>query len=83
LEYIQDGDTVILDAGTTTLALALALLGREALTIFGRYRANKAFLGSSGFTAKRGHCKPNPADAQIKESIIGTKLFKIWSQLLI
>lgn len=111
LEYIQEGDTVILDAGTTTLALAqllkeqvksafiitcsvpaalelssagydilllggmvgnksLALLGRETLTILERYRANKAFLGSSGFTAKRGHCTPNLADAQIKEAII-------------
>ena len=111
LEYIQDGDTIILDAGTTTLALAqllkeqvksafiitcsvpaalelssagydilllggmiknenLALLGRETLTILGRYQANKAFLGSSGFTAKRGHCAPSLADAQIKEAII-------------
>ena len=92
LEYIQDGDTIILDGGTTTLALAqllkeqvksafiitcsvpaalelssagydilllggivknksLALLGCETLTILGRYRANKACLGSSGFTA--------------------------------
>ena len=49
---------------------SLALLGRETLTILGRYRANKAFLGSSGFTAKRGHCAPNLADAQIKEAII-------------
>src|ERR1700742_1178075 len=111
LEYIQDGDTIILDGGTTTLALAqllkeqvksafiitssvpaalelssagyeilllggmvkdesLALLGRETLTILGRYRANKAFLGSFGFTAKRGHCAPSLADAQIKEAII-------------
>src|SRR6202521_1461675 len=111
LEYIQDGDTVILDAGTTTLALAqllkeqvksafiitcsvpaalevssagydilllggmvrnksLALLGRETLTILERYRADKAFLGSSGFTAKRGHSTPNPDDAQIKEAIM-------------
>ena len=49
---------------------SLALLGHETLTILERYRANKAFLGSSGFTAKRGHCTPNHADAQIKESII-------------
>jgi DeoR family fructose operon transcriptional repressor len=111
LEYIQDGDTIILDGGTTTLALAqllkeqlkstfiitpsvpaalelssagyeilllggmvknksFTLLGSETLTILGRYRANKAFLGSSGFTAKRGHCAPNLADAQIKEAII-------------
>jgi DeoR/GlpR family transcriptional regulator of sugar metabolism len=111
LEYIQDGDTVILDAGTTTFALAqllkeqvksafiitcsvpatlelssagydilllggmvrnksLALLGRETLTILERYRADKAFLGSSGFTAKRGHGTSNLEDAQIKEAII-------------
>jgi DeoR/GlpR family transcriptional regulator of sugar metabolism len=111
LEYIQDGDTVILDAGTTTLALAqllkeqvksafiitpsvpavlelssagydilllggmlrnknLALLGRETLTILERYRADKAFLGSSGFTPKTGHGTPNLEDAQIKEAII-------------
>src|SRR6266446_3422620 len=111
LEYVQDGDTIILDAGTTTLALAqllkehvksafvitcsvpaalelssagydilllggivrnksLALLGRETLTILERYRADKAFLGSSGFTAKRGHSTPNPDDAQIKEAIM-------------
>jgi DeoR family transcriptional regulator, fructose operon transcriptional repressor len=34
---------------------SLALLGPETLTILERYRADKAFLGSSGFTAKRGH----------------------------
>src|SRR6201996_9097043 len=111
LEYIQDGDTVILDAGTTTLALAqllkeqvksafiitcsvpaalelssagydilllggivsnksLALLGQETLTILERYRADKAFLGSSGFTAEAGHSTANPEDAQIKEAIM-------------
>ena len=111
LEYIQDGDTIILDAGTTTLALAqllreqvksafvitcsvpaalelscagydilllggmvrnksLALLGRETLTILERYRADKAFLGSSGFTAGVGHCTSNSEDSQIKEAII-------------
>jgi DeoR/GlpR family transcriptional regulator of sugar metabolism len=111
MEYIQDGDTVILDAGTTTLALAqllkeqlksafiitcsvpaalelssagydilllggmvknksLALLGRETLTILERYRVDKAFLGSSGFTAKKGHGTPNLEHAQIKEAII-------------
>ena len=111
LEYIHDGDTVILDAGTTTLALAqllkeqvksvfiitcsvpavfelssagydilllggiirnnsLALLGAEALTILERYHADKAFLGSAGFTAKRGHGTLNGEYAQIKEAII-------------
>jgi DeoR/GlpR family transcriptional regulator of sugar metabolism len=111
MEYIQDGDTVILDAGTTTFALAqllkeqlksafiitcsvpaalelssagydilllggivrnksLALLGRETLMILERYRADKAFLGSSGFTARRGHGTPNLEHAQIKEAII-------------
>ena len=111
MEYIQDGDTVILDAGTTTLALAqllkeelksafiitcsvpaalelssagydilllggivrnksLALLGRETLTVLEHYRADKACLGSSGFTAERGHSTPNLEHAQIKEAII-------------
>ncbi len=111
LGYIQDGDTIVLDAGTTTLALAqllkkqvrsvfvitcsvpaalelssagyeilllggmvrnksLALLGRETLTIIERYRADKAFLGSSGFTAERGHSTPNPDDAQVKEAFM-------------
>src|ERR1700732_2641096 len=111
LGYIKDGDTIILDAGTSTLALAqllkeramsvfvitcsvpaalelssggydilllgglvrnksLALLGRETLTILERYRADKAFLGSSGFTPERGHSTPNPEDAQIKEAIM-------------
>ena len=106
LEYIKDGDTIILDAGTTTLALAqllkehiksvfvitcsvpvalelssggydilllggivrnksLALLGRETLRIIERYRADKAFLGSTGFSAEMGHSTPNPDDAQI------------------
>src|SRR6201997_475086 len=110
LEYIKEGDTIILDAGTTTLALAqllkeqvksvfvitrsvpaalelssggydilllggivrnksLALLGRETLRIIERYRADKAFLGSSGFTAEMGHSTPNADDAQIKEAI--------------
>jgi DeoR/GlpR family transcriptional regulator of sugar metabolism len=111
LEYIKDGDTIILDAGTTTLVLAqllkehiksvfvitcsvpvalelssggydilllggmvrnksLALLGRETLRIIERYRADKAFLGSTGFTAEMGHSTPNPDDAQIKEALI-------------
>jgi len=111
LEYVEDGDTIILDAGTTTLALAqvlrehvksvfvitcsvpvalelssagydilllggmvrnksLALLGRETLRIIERYRADKAFLGSTGFTAEMGHSTPNPDDAQIKEALI-------------
>jgi DeoR family transcriptional regulator of aga operon/DeoR family fructose operon transcriptional repressor len=111
LKYIKDGDTIILDAGTTTLALAqllkeqikstfvitcsvpaalelssagydilllggmvrnksLALLGRETLRIIERYRADKAFLGSTGFTAEMGHSTPNPDDAQIKEALM-------------
>jgi DeoR/GlpR family transcriptional regulator of sugar metabolism len=111
LGYIKDGDTIILDAGSTTLALAqllkeqvksafiitcsvpvalelssagydilllggfvrnksLALLGRETLAILERYSADKAFLGSSGFTAEKGHSTPNPDDAQIKEAIM-------------
>src|ERR1700746_1388984 len=111
LEYIKDGDTIILDAGTTTLALAqllkeqvksafvitcsvpaalelaiagydilllggmvrnksLALLGRETLRTIERYRADKAFLGSTGFTAEMGHSTPNPDDAQIKEALM-------------
>lgn len=111
LDYVKDGDTIILDAGTTTLALAqllkqqvksafiitcsvpvalelssagydilllggmvrnksLALLGRETLAVLDRYRADKAFLGSSGFTAENGHTTPNPDDAQIKEAIM-------------
>jgi DeoR/GlpR family transcriptional regulator of sugar metabolism len=111
LEYIKDGDTIILDAGTTTLALAqllkeqvksafvitcsvpaalelaiagydilllggmvrnksLALLGRETLRTIERYRADKAFLGSTGFTAEMGHSTPNPDDARIKEALM-------------
>jgi DeoR/GlpR family transcriptional regulator of sugar metabolism len=111
LEYIKEGDTIILDAGTTTLALAqvlkthvksafiitcsvpvalevssagydilllggmvrnksLALLGRETLWMLDRYRADKAFLGSSGFTIEKGHTTPNPDDAQVKEAIM-------------
>ena len=117
LEYIKDGDTIILDAGTTTLALAqllkqhvksafiitcsvpvalevssagydilllggmirnksLALLGRETLWLLDRYRADKAFLGSSGFTIEKGHTTPNPDDAQIKEAIMRVSLEK-------
>jgi DeoR/GlpR family transcriptional regulator of sugar metabolism len=111
LEYIKDGDTIILDSGTTTLALAqllkeqvksafvitcsvpaalelssagydilllggmvrnksLALLGRETLRVIERYRADKAFIGSSGFTPEMGHSTPNPDDAQVKEALI-------------
>jgi DeoR/GlpR family transcriptional regulator of sugar metabolism len=117
LEYIKDGDTIILDAGTTTLAVAqllkqhvksafiitcsvpvalevssagydilllggmirnksLALLGRETLWMLDRYRADKAFLGSSGFTIEKGHTTPNPDDAQIKEAIMRVSLEK-------
>ena len=111
LEYVQNGDTIFLDAGTTTLALAqllkqhvksvfiitcsvpaalelssagydilllggmvgkkgLALIGRETVRMIERYRADKAFLGSSGFTIEKGHTTPNPDDAQIKEALI-------------
>jgi DeoR/GlpR family transcriptional regulator of sugar metabolism len=49
---------------------SLASLGRETLTILERYRADKAFLGSSGFSAKKGHGTSNLEDAQIKEAII-------------
>jgi DeoR/GlpR family transcriptional regulator of sugar metabolism len=49
---------------------SLALLGRETLRIIERYRADKAFLGSTGFTAEMGHSTPNPDDAQIKEALI-------------
>ena len=111
LEYIHDGDTIFLDAGTTTLALAqrlkeqvravfvitcsvgaaldlssagydilllggmirnksLALLGRETLGVIARYRADKAFLGSSGFTVEMGHATPNAEDAQVKEAMM-------------
>ncbi len=94
LGYIKDGDTIILDAGTTTLALAqllkeqvksafiitcsvpvaleLSSAGYDILLLggFDRYRADKAFLGSSGFTADKGHSTPNPDDAQIKEAIM-------------
>jgi len=49
---------------------SLALLGRETLRVIERYRADKAFLGSSGFTAEIGHSTPNPDDAQIKEALI-------------
>ena len=111
LEYVQDGDTIILDAGTTTLALAqllkehvksvfvitcsipatlelssagydilllggmvrnqsLALLGRETLRTIERYRADKAFLGSTGFTAEMGHSTPDADDALIKEALM-------------
>jgi DeoR/GlpR family transcriptional regulator of sugar metabolism len=111
LEYIKDGDTIILDSGTTTLALAqllkvqiksvfvitcsvlaalelssggydilllggmvrnksLALHGRETLRIIERYRADKAFLGSTGFSTEMGHSTPDPDDAQIKEALM-------------
>jgi DeoR family transcriptional regulator, fructose operon transcriptional repressor len=46
------------------------LLGRETLTIIERYRAYKAFLGSSGFTAEVGHTTRNSDDAQVKEAIM-------------
>jgi hypothetical protein len=49
---------------------SLALLGRETLRIIERYRGDKAFLGSTGFTAEMGHSTPNPDDAQIKEALI-------------
>src|ERR1700739_1705214 len=116
-EYVQNGDTIVLDAGTTTLALAqllkrhvksvfiitcslpaalelssagydilllggmvrnksLALLGRETLWMLDRYRADKAFLGSSGFTIEKSPTPPNPDDAQIKEAIMRVSLEK-------
>ena len=49
---------------------SLALVGRETLRMIERYRADKAFLGSSGFTTEKGHTTPNPDDAQIKEALI-------------
>jgi DeoR/GlpR family transcriptional regulator of sugar metabolism len=55
---------------------SLALLGRETLWMLDRYRADKAFLGSSGFTIEKGHTTPNPDDAQIKEAIMRVSLEK-------
>src|ERR1700745_4231468 len=49
---------------------SLALLGRETLRIIERYRADKAFLGCTGFSAEMGHSTPNPDEAQIKEALI-------------
>jgi len=67
---LSSGGYDILLLGGIVRNKSLALLGRETLTILERYRADKAFLGSSGFTAKRGHSTPNPDDAQIKEAIM-------------
>jgi DeoR/GlpR family transcriptional regulator of sugar metabolism len=67
---LSSGGYDILLLGGIVRNKSLALLGRETLTILERYRADKAFLGSSGFTAKRGHSTPNPEDAQIKEAIM-------------
>jgi hypothetical protein len=69
---LSSGGYDILLLGGIVRNKSLALLGRETLTILERYRADKAFLGSSGFTAKRGHSTPNPDDAQIKEAIMRT-----------
>jgi DeoR/GlpR family transcriptional regulator of sugar metabolism len=67
---LSSGGYDILLLGGIVRNKSLALLGRETLTILERYRADKAFLGSSGFTAKWGHSTPNPDDAQIKEAIM-------------
>ena len=55
---LSSGGYDILLLGGIVRNKSLALLGRETLTILERYRADKAFLGSSGFTAKRGHSTP-------------------------
>jgi DeoR family transcriptional regulator, fructose operon transcriptional repressor len=60
----------ILLLGGMIINKSLASLGGEALTILERYRADKAFLGRAGFTAKRGHGTLNGEHAQIKEAII-------------
>jgi DeoR family transcriptional regulator, fructose operon transcriptional repressor len=66
---LPSGGYDILPLGGIVRNKSLALLGRETLTILERYRADKAFLGSSSFTA-RGHSTPNLDDAQIKEAIM-------------
>src|SRR4030095_1092469 len=60
----------ILVLGGTEKNKRLARLGRDTLTIIERYRADKAFLGSTGFAADMGHATPNPDDAQIKEALM-------------
>src|SRR5258705_12540662 len=69
LELSSAGYDILLLGGTVRNT-SLALLGRETLRIIERYRADKAFLGSTGFTAEMGHSTPNPDDAQIKEALI-------------
>jgi DeoR/GlpR family transcriptional regulator of sugar metabolism len=69
LELSSAGYDILLLGGTVRNT-SLALLGRETLTIIERYRADKAFLGSTGFTAEMGHTTPNPDDAQIKEALM-------------
>jgi DeoR family transcriptional regulator, fructose operon transcriptional repressor len=69
LEFSSAGYDILLLGGFVRNK-SLALLGRETLAILDRYSADKAFLGSSGFTAEKGHSTPNPDDAQIKEAIM-------------
>jgi DeoR/GlpR family transcriptional regulator of sugar metabolism len=67
---LSSGGYGILLLGGMVRNKSLDLLGRETLRIIERYRADKAFLGSTGFTAEMGHSTPNPDDAQIKEALI-------------
>jgi len=111
LAHIREGDTIILDAGTTTLALAkeirqrfdslviltnsiaialevvetsnrliliggevrshsLAVIGPDSVSALGRYHVEKAFLGATGFSLRRGYTTPNPVEAETKRAMI-------------
>ena len=57
LELSSAGYDILLLGGTVRNK-SLALLGRETLTIIERYRADKVFLGGTGFTVEMGHTTP-------------------------
>jgi len=48
------------------------VVGREALTFFGRRRANKLFLSATGIDLEAGATDPNPQEIEVKQTMIAS-----------
>jgi len=113
VRFLEPGDIVICDGGTTVAALARqrlperltvltnslpiatelmhhrdrpvvqmaggllrpesgTVVGREALTFFGRRRANKLLMSATGIDADAGVTDPNPQEIEVKQAMLAS-----------
>ena len=113
VRFLEEGDIVICDGGTTVAALARqplparltvltnslpiaselthhpdgpdvqlaggslrresgTVVGREALTFFGRRRAHKLLMSATGIDAEAGVTDPNPLEIEVKQAMLAS-----------